>query len=41
MMLISRKPERIRKIYGMLNHILWQCDQSEHYNYIPGSKENG
>ena len=33
--------ERVRAIYGMLNDILWQVERSDHYNYIPGTKENG
>lgn len=33
--------ERVRAIYGMLNDILWQLESSDHYNYIPGTKENG
>lgn len=38
MMVESRKLEQVRGIYGMLNHILWQCERSEHYNYTPWSK---
>lgn len=33
--------ERVRDIYGMLNGILWELEGSEHYNYIPGTKEDG
>lgn len=33
--------EQVRAIYGMMNDILWQLERSEHYNYIPGTKEDG
>lgn len=33
--------ERVQAIYGMLNDILWQTESSEHYNYVPGTKEDG
>lgn len=33
--------ERVQAIYGMLNDILWQMESSEHYNYVPGTKEDG
>lgn len=33
--------ERVRVIYGMLNDILWQMESSQHYNYIPGTEEDG
>lgn len=35
------KKEKLRKIYGLLNRIVWQLEESEHYNYIPGTKEDG
>ena len=33
--------ERVRTIYGMLNDLLWQLESSRHYNYIPGTEEDG
>lgn len=33
--------ERVREVYGMLNDILWQVESSDHYNYMPGTKEDG
>lgn len=38
---VSEQRERIVEIYGMLNHILWQIESSDHYNYIPGTKTDG
>lgn len=37
----STQRERVRTVYGMLNDILWQLESSDHYNYIPGTKEDG
>lgn len=33
--------ERVRTVYGMLNHILWQIESSDHYNYIPNTRTSG
>ena len=37
----STQRERVREIYGVLNGILWQMERSAHYNYIPGTEEDG
>lgn len=37
----SIKKENLSNIYGMLNRILWQLEASEHYNYVPRTKEDG
>lgn len=41
MVLDIAKKEKVKKIYGLLNRIIWQLEESEHYNYIPGTKEDG